>query len=62
MMKTGVVLYINHDLCALYVVEEQRCSFAFIPKDFHQIQIGCRYVVYKQRDCLSFFRKEVSLC
>lgn len=61
-MKTGVVLYINYDLCALYVVEEKRCSYAFIPKGFSQIQIGCRYVVFNQKDCLSFSGKEVSLC
>lgn len=62
-MKTGLVLYINNDLCELYVVEDNRRSFAFIPDDLRsKIDLGDRYVVYPHHQMMQFSRKEVNLC
>lgn len=62
-MKTGLILYINNDLCELYIVEENRRAFAFIPDGLqNKISTGERYVVYPHHQMMQFSRKEVSLC
>ena len=62
-MKTGLILYINQDLCELYIVEENRRDFAFITEDVRtKIMPGDFCMVYPSYQNMRFTRKEVSLC
>lgn len=62
-MKTGLILYINHDLCELYIVEENRRDFAFITEDvYEKINEGDICVFYPSQQNMLFSKKEVSLC
>lgn len=54
-MITAVVMKINHDLCELYVVEENCKAFAFIPNCMKPIVLlGGRYLVTKEHQDFSF--------
>lgn len=63
MMKMSLILYVNQDLCELYIIEENRRDFAFITEDVvAEITPGDLCAVYPAHQNMCFTRKEVSLC